>query len=78
MSHGEQVMRDYDAWRSMSWLTEEELHLLTEAGQRTGLSVADFMLQSAMEAARQIVPEACQAPLEETPMAGLFEETTDE
>lgn len=57
-------------------VTDEERLLLHEAGQRCGVSIADFALMAALSAARQIVPKACQpseAGLVETALPGLFD-----
>jgi len=57
-------------------VTDEERQLLDEAGQRCGVSIADFALMAALSAARQIVPQACQpghAGDVETALPGLFD-----
>ena len=55
-------------------LSEEEWHLIVEAGERCDLSPADFLLEASVAAARRIVPADCRPIAVETPMPGLFAE----
>lgn len=57
-------------------MTRPEYDMLNEASQRCDMSMVDYIRQSALAAARNIVPPACQpseASLVETPMPGLFD-----
>ncbi len=55
-------------------LSEEEWHLIAEAGERCDLSPAAFLLEASVAAARRIVPADCQPIDLEAPMPGLFAE----
>lgn len=55
-------------------LSEEEWHLIAEAGERCDLSPADFLLEASVAAALRIVPADCRPIEVETPMPGLFAE----